>query len=87
MGEMILETDFMMQVLSGLIIAAIVGAFSFSFILYKCVHKQGIELKKTKIAFAVVVRLFVTETKRLHPNESEEILEIEKIYKELIDDN
>jgi len=86
MGEITLEIDFIMQVLSGLIIAAIAGAASSMFILYKCVHKQAIELKKTKIAFAVVVRLFVTEAKRLHPNESQEILEIEKIYKELIDD-
>ncbi len=74
-----------MQVLSGLIIAAIVGAASSMFILYKCVHKQAIELKKTKQAFAIVVRLFVSEAKRLHPKQSEELIEIEKIYKELME--
>lgn len=83
MGEMTLETNFAMQVLSGLIIAAIVGAASSMFILYKCVHKQAAELKKTKIAFAVVVRLFVAQAKILHPK-SKELLEIEEIYKDLM---
>jgi len=86
MEEITMEIDFIMQVLSGLIIAAIIGAASSMFILYKCVHKQAVELKKTKIAFAVVVRLFITQAKRLHPNESKEMLEIEEIYKDLIDD-
>jgi len=82
-----MELDLIIQVLSGLIIAAIIGAASSMIILYKCVHKQAVELKKVKIAFAVVVRLFVTETKRLHPKESKEMLEIEEIYKDLMDDN
>jgi len=81
-----LEINFIMQVLSGLIIAAIIGAASSMFILYKCVHKQALELKKAKIAFAVVIRLLVTEAKRLHPKESKELLEIEEIYKDLIND-
>ena len=83
--EIVYVNELLIQILAGLIIAAIIGAASSMFILYKCVHKQAIELKKAKIAFAVVVRLFVTETKRLHPKESQEILEIEKIYKELLD--
>ena len=85
-GNMIIN-DLFIQILSGLIIAAIIGASTSFFVLYKCVHKQAVELKKAKTAFAVIVRLFVTESKRLHPEESEELLEIEEIYKELMNED
>ena len=82
-----LEVNFIMQVLSGLIIAAIVGAASSMFILYKCVHRQAQDMKLMKKATAFVLRRQVQETKSLHPEKIDEIEDLEKTYKDLTNDN
>jgi len=79
-----LEANFIMQVLSGLIIVAIVGAASSMLILYKCVHRQAQDMKLMKKATAFVLRRQVQETKLLHPEKIDEIEDLEKTYKDLV---
>ena len=82
-----METNFIMQVLSGLIIAAIVGAATSMFILYKWVHKLAQDMKLMKKATAFVLRRQVQETKSLHPEKIDEIEDLEKTYKDLTNNN
>ena len=86
MAEEVMISDLLIQVLAGLLIATIIGFASFTFIIYKCVHKQAHELNMLKKAIAVVLKLTVIETKKNHPD-SEFIVEIDKIYKEIIEDS
>ncbi len=78
--------DLFIQILSGLIIAAIIGFASFTIVLYKCIHKQARKINSINKAFVVVLKLLVIDTKKNHP-ESEYIPEIDKIYKEIIADS
>ena len=78
--------DFLIQILSGLIIAAIVGFATFTFVLYKCIHKQARKINRINKAFAVVLKLLVIDTRKNHPD-SEYITEIDKIYKEMVNDS
>ena len=81
-----LINDFLIQVLSGLIVAAIVGFATFTFVLYKCIHKQARKINRINKAFAVVLKLLVIDTRKNHPD-SEYITEIDKIYKEMVNDS
>lgn len=67
--------------------AAIIGAASSMFILYKCVHKQAQDMKLMKKATAFVLRRQVQETKSLHPEKIDEIEDLEKTYKDLTSNN
>ena len=78
--------DFFIQVLSGLTIAAIVGFATFTFVLYKCIHKQARKINSINKAFVVVLKLLVIDTRKNHPD-SKYITEIDKIYKEIVDDS
>ena len=86
-----METDTMnemiMQVTIGLIIAAIIGAGSSMFILYKCIHRQAQDMKLMKKATAFVLRRQVQETKQLHPENKDEIEDLEQTYKDLINNS
>lgn len=75
--------EFLIQVLSGLIIAAIVGAFSSMFIMHRCIRNQAQDMKLMKKATAFVLRRQVQETKALHPEKTDEIEDLEKTYKDL----
>ena len=87
METITMDIDLLIQVLAGLIVASIVGAFSFSFILYKCVHKQALDMQLMKKATAFVLRRQVQETKTLHPEAIDEIEDLEKTYKDLTNNN
>lgn len=78
-----METDFLIQILAGLIVSAIIGAATSMFILYKCIHSQAEDLKLMKKATAFVLRRQVKETKSLHPEAHDEIEDLEKTYKDL----
>ena len=78
--------DLFIQILSGLIIAAIVGFASFTFVLYKCIHKQARKINSINKAFAIVLQLLVIDTRKNHPD-SEYITELDKIYKEIVKDS
>ena len=75
--------DILIQILAGLIIAAIIGAASSMFILYKCIHRQAQDMRLMKKATAFVLRRQVQETKTLHPEAKDEIEDLEKTYKDL----
>lgn len=75
--------DLFIQILSGVIIAAIIGFATFTFVLYKCIHKQALKINQINKAFVVVLKLLVIDTKKNHPD-SEYITEIDKIYKEIV---
>jgi len=76
--------DLLMQIVAGLIIAAIIGAASSFFIMYKCIHKQAQDMQLMKKATAFVLRRQVQETKTLHPERIDEIEDLEKTYRDLI---
>lgn len=78
--------DLFIQILAGIIIAAIFGAASSFFIMYKCIHRQAQDIKLMKKATAVVLKLLVEDTRQNQPD-SEHITEIDKIYKEIVDDS
>ena len=78
--------DLFIQILSGLIIASIVGFASFTIVLYKCIHKQARKINSINKAFVVVLKLLVIDTKKNHPN-SDFVTEIDKIYKEIVADS
>lgn len=79
--------EILMEIIIVLISAAIVGAATSMFVLYKCIHKQAQDMKIMKKATAFVLRRQVQETKQLHPDEIDEIEDLEKTYKDLIDDS
>jgi len=78
-------SELIMQIIAGLIIAAIIGAGSSMFILYKCVHKQARKINRINKGFVVVLKLLLIETKKYHPES--EYTEIDKIYKEIVNDS
>ncbi len=78
--------DFLIQVLSGLIVAAIIGFATFTFVLYSCIHKQARKINRINKAFVVVLKLLVIDTRKNHPD-SEYVTELDKIYKEIIEDS
>lgn len=75
--------ELLIQILSGLIIAGIIGGTTSMFILYKCLHKQRQDMKLMKKATAFVLRRQVKETKALHPESVDEIEDLEKTYRDL----
>lgn len=75
--------ELLIQIFAGLIIAAIIGAASSMFILYKCIHRQAQDMKIMKKATAFVLRRQVQETKTLHPESIDEIEDLEKTYRDL----
>jgi len=75
--------ELLIQILAGLIIAAIIGAASSMFILYKCIHRQAQDMKLMKKATRFVLGRLVKETKSLHPDEKDEIEDLEQTYKDL----
>jgi len=76
--------EILIQIITGLIIAAIIGAGSSFFIMYKCIHKQAQDMQLMKKATAFVLRRQVQETKILHPERKDEIEDLEKTYRDLV---
>jgi len=77
--------ELLIEIMVGLIIAAILGAASSFFIMYKCIHKQAQDMQLMKKATIICYRFIVKDSKRLHSEE--DITDIEKIYKDLIDES
>ena len=76
--------DFLIEILTGLIIAAIIGAGGSFYILINCVHKQRDDIALMKKATIIVLGFIVKDTKEFH---GEMPTDFEKLYKELIKDN
>ncbi len=77
---MILD-DLLIQILSGLIVASIIGASTSFYILIKCVHRQAHDITLMKKATAICFRFIMKDTNEFH---GEDMTDIEKLYKELI---
>ena len=80
--EMFIE-QFLVELLAGLIVAAIIGAATSFYILIRCVHKQAQDIALMKRANVIVIGMIVKDAKRLHG--SENITDVEQVYKELIE--
>jgi len=85
-GHNMMINDFLIQILSGLIVAAIIGFATFTFVLHNCIRKQARKINRINKAFAVVLKLMVIDTRKNHPD-SEYVTEIDKIYKEIVKDS
>ncbi len=85
MGLEMIISDFLIQILTGLIIAAIIGAATSFYILIKCVHKQKDDIALMKKATIIVLRFIVKDTQHFHGGEM--LTDFEKLYKELIKDD
>lgn len=85
--EIILELDLLIEVLAGLIVAAIGGAFSSFVVMYRCIRKQAGEIRLMKKAMSYVLRRLVQERKQQHPEDKDEIEDLEKTFRELSDNN
>ena len=83
MGPDVIFDDFLAQILSGLIVASIIGAATSFYILIKCVHRQAKDLALMKKATAIVFNLIARDTARLHGEQG--LTDIDEIYKQLID--
>ena len=75
--------DILIEILIALITTAIIGAGGSFYVIYKCVHKQRLDIALMKKATAFVLRRQVQETKQIHPEQVDEIEDLEKTYKEL----
>lgn len=82
-----MNIDILIQILAGLIVSAIISLGSAMFVIYKCLGKQAQDLKLMKKATAFVLRRHVQETKLLHPDNIDEIEDLEKTYKDLTNGN
>lgn len=84
MGIIEMESELLLQIAAGLIIALILGLFGYLRNLHACVSKQAHEMELMKKANTIVLGLFISQTRKLHPKESKDLDEIEKIYNEII---
>ncbi len=85
MGLEMIISDFLIEILTGLIIAAIIGAATSFYILIKCVHKQKDDIALMKKATIIVLRFIVKDRQHFHGGEM--LTDFEKLYKELIKDD
>ena len=84
--ENMIINDLLMEILAALIVASIIGFATFTFVLYRCIHKQARKINRINKAFAVVLQLLVIDTRKNHPD-SEYVTELDKIYKEIVKDS
>jgi len=85
MSEII--TQIGIDILTALIVAAILVAASFMCVFYKSLKKQSADIKLMKKASVFVLRRLVHETKTLHPEAIEEIEDLEQTYKDMIEND
>ena len=85
MGLDVIIDNFLIEILSSLIVASIIGAASSFAVLIRCVHKQANDIALMKKATAIVFKLIATDTKRLHGNEHG-MSDLDDIYKALVKD-
>ena len=85
MGLDMFVEQFLVELLAGLIVAAIIGAATSFAYLIRCVHKQARDIALMKKANTIVLGMLVKDAARLHGEGK--ITDIEKIYKELVNSN
>lgn len=83
MGLDLLLDDFLIQILSGLIVASIIGAATSFFILIRCVHRQRTDIALMKKAMVYTLRIIAKDTQMLH-GDNHNLSDIDDIFKELM---
>ena len=83
MGLDLLLDDFLIQILSGLIVASIIGAGTSFFILIRCVHRQRTDIALMKKAMVYTLRIIAKDTQMLH-GDNHNLSDIDDIFKELM---
>jgi hypothetical protein len=73
--------DVLIEIIIGLIIAAIIGAGTSFWILIKCVHKQREDIKLMKKATLIAFSFIVKDTREFH---GQDMTDIEQLYRDLI---
>ncbi len=85
MGLDVIIDNFLIEILSSLIVASIIGAATSFVVLIRCVHKQANDIALMKKATAIVFKIIATDTKRLHGDEYG-MSDLDDIYKALVKD-
>jgi len=80
-------TQIGIDILTALLVTAILGGASSMYIFYKSTRKMSADIKLMKKATAFVLRRQVQETKTFHPESIEEIEDLEQTYKDLVENN
>lgn len=83
MGLDVILDDFLIQILSGLIVASIIGAATGFYILIHCVHKQRDDIALMKKATIICFSFIIKDTKEFH---GKDMTDIKQLYEELIKD-
>lgn len=83
MGLDLIFDDFLVQILSGLIVASIIGAGTSFFILIRCVHRQRTDIALMKKAMIYTLRLIAKDTQQLH-GDKHTLDGIDDVFKDLM---
>ena len=83
MGLDLIFDDFLVQILSGLIVASIIGAATSFFILIRCVHRQRTDIALMKKAMVYTLRMIAKDTQQLH-GDSHNLSDLDEIFKDLL---
>ena len=86
MGPDVILDDFLVQILSGLIVAAIIGAATSFFVLIRCVHRQRTDIALMKKAMVYTLRLIAKDTQLLH-GDKHTLEGIDGVFKDLLKDD
>ena len=83
MGFDVIMDDFLAQILSGLIVASIIGAATSFTILIRCVHRQRNDIALMKKAMVYTLRLIAKDTQQLH-GDQHNLSDLDEIFKDLM---
>lgn len=83
MGLDVIMDDFFAQILSGLIVASIIGAATSFYILIRCVHRQRNDITLMKRAMVYTLRIIAKDTQQLH-GDNHNLSDLDEIFKDLL---
>jgi len=83
MGLDLIFDDFLVQILSGLIVASIIGAATSFYVLIRCVHRQRTDIALMKKAMVFTLRIIAKDTQQLH-GDNHNLADLDEIFKDLM---
>ncbi len=83
MGPDVILDDFFAQILSGLIVASIIGAATSFYVLIRCVHRQRNDITLMKRAMVYTLRIIARDTQQLH-GDNHNLSDLDEIFKDLL---
>ncbi len=83
MGLDVIIDDLLAQILSGLIVASIIGAATSFYVLIRCVHKQRTDIALMKKAMVFTLRMIAKDTQALH-GDNHSLADLDEIFKDLL---